>query len=72
MTTKEIIKRAERFLMPTYTRIPLVIEKGQGVKVWDSEGKEYLDFISGIGVMEVGHCHPEIVKAIQSQVKELI
>ena len=72
MTTKQIIERAERFLMPTYTRIPLVIEKGQGVRVWDSEGKEYLDFISGIGVMEVGHCHPEIVKAIQSQVKELI
>ena len=72
MTTKEIIKRAERFLMPTYTRIPLVIEKGQGVRVWDSEGKEYLDFISGIGVMAVGHCHPEIIKAIQGQVKELI
>ncbi len=72
MTTEQIIKRAERFLMPTYTRIPLVIEKGQGVRVWDREGKEYLDFISGIGVMEVGHCHPEIVKAIQSQVKELI
>lgn len=72
MTTKQIIERAERCLMPTYTRIPLVIEKGQGVRVWDSEGKEYLDFISGIGVMEVGHCHPEIVKAIQGQVKELI
>ena len=72
MTTKQIIERAERFLMPTYTRIPLVIEKGQGVRVWDREGKEYLDFISGIGVMEVGHCHPEIVKAIQGQVKELI
>jgi len=72
MTTKQIIERAERCLMPTYTRIPLVIEKGQGVKVWDRKGKEYLDFISGIGVMEVGHCHPEIVKAIQGQVKELI
>lgn len=56
----------------TYRRFPLTLIKGKGTKVYDTEGKEYLDALAGIGVNNVGHCHPKVVKAIQEQAESLI
>ena len=66
-TMKELIDKAEQYIFPTYTRSPIVLTKGEGMKVWDSEGKEYLDFMSGIAVLNVGHLHPRVVEAIHKQ-----
>ena len=69
---KELIAKTDRYICSTYTRFPLVLTRGEGMKVWDSEGKEYLDFVSGIAVLNVGHLHPHVVEAIQQQSKKLI
>jgi len=72
METRKIVEEAEHYLMPTYSRFPLVLRKGRGVKVWDIHGKEYLDFLGGIAVNVLGHCHPKVVVAIQKQAQRLI
>lgn len=58
-------------LMPTYARVPVAFERGEGMYLYDTEGKKYLDFYSGIGVMCLGHSHPTLVKAIQDQAEKL-
>ncbi|MBC7328327.1 aspartate aminotransferase family protein [bacterium] len=55
------------YTIGTYKRFPLAFVKGEGAKLWDSEGKEYIDFLSGISVCNIGHCHPKLVEAIQKQ-----
>jgi predicted acetylornithine/succinylornithine family transaminase len=60
------------YYMPTFKRIPITLVKGQGLKVWDENGKEYLDFVAGIAVNSLGHCHPVVVKAVTEQVNKLI
>jgi len=72
METGKIIEDANHYLMPTYSRFPIVLRKGRGVKVWDTNGKEYLDFVGGIAVNVLGHCHPKVVVAIQKQAQRLI
>ncbi|WP_372845207.1 aspartate aminotransferase family protein [Pontiella sp.] len=57
--------------MPTYAPGVALVE-GSGTTVWDAEGKEYLDFVSGIAVVNIGHCHPKMVHAIQDQVETLV
>ncbi|MBF0185495.1 MAG: aspartate aminotransferase family protein [Magnetococcales bacterium] len=59
-------------LMPNYARLPVAFVRGQGTRLWDDSGREYLDFISGIGVNNLGHCPPAVVAAVQKQVGELI
>jgi acetylornithine/N-succinyldiaminopimelate aminotransferase len=59
-------------LMPTYARHPVRFVRGEGARLWDADGNEYLDFLSGISVSSVGHCHPRVVDAIRAQVGELI
>ncbi|MBF0283424.1 MAG: acetylornithine transaminase [Magnetococcales bacterium] len=59
-------------VMPTYGRFPVAFERGEGVRLWDSQGKEYLDFLSGIGVNNLGHCHPKVVEAIRRQAGTLM
>ena len=54
--------------MPTYPRAPVEFVRGEGSRLWDSEGKEYLDFLAGISVCSVGHCHPAVVEAVREQV----
>jgi acetylornithine/N-succinyldiaminopimelate aminotransferase len=71
MNTEEMMALDNRYLMNTYRRYPIAIVKGKGTKVWDAEGKEYLDFLGGLAVTGLGHCHPEIVKAIIKQINEL-
>jgi predicted acetylornithine/succinylornithine family transaminase len=66
-TTEEVIQREEQFLLQTYNRYPLVIERGKGVFLFDLDGKKYLDFVAGLGVNALGHAHPRIVKAIREQ-----
>ncbi len=58
--------------MNTYSRYPVVLRKGRGMKVWSSDGKEYLDFVGGVAVNILGHCHPRVVVAIQKQAQRLI
>jgi 4-aminobutyrate aminotransferase len=62
-----------RLISPSYTRsYPLVAKRGRGIRVEDSDGNEFLDFAAGIAVVSTGHCHPEVVAAIQKQAAELI
>jgi acetylornithine/N-succinyldiaminopimelate aminotransferase len=60
-----------RWTMPTYRRAPVRFVRGEGARLWDSEGKEYLDFLAGISVCSIGHCHPAIVEAVREQVGTL-
>jgi predicted acetylornithine/succinylornithine family transaminase len=59
-------------LMPTYARYPVRFVRGSGARLWDDEGNEYLDFLAGISVSSVGHCHPKVVEAIRAQAGELL
>ncbi len=72
MMTTEIQENAAQYLMNTYTRLPLIIERGQGCLVYDAEGREYLDCVAGIAVNILGHAHPDIVEAITRQARQLI
>jgi predicted acetylornithine/succinylornithine family transaminase len=72
MNTKEIIAQYDRFVINTYTRLPVVIVKGKGLKVWDLEGNEYLDFFPGWAVSGLGHCHPKVVNAVRNYLKKII
>lgn len=58
-------------LMPTYARTPIAFERAEGMYMYDTNGKKYMDFYSGIGVMSVGHCHPHVVEALCEQGKKL-
>jgi acetylornithine/N-succinyldiaminopimelate aminotransferase len=72
MITSDIIKDAQTFLMNTYSRQPLVLVKGRGTTVFDSDGREYLDFVAGVAVNNLGHCHPKVVVALQKQAQRLM
>lgn len=72
MNTKEIIAQYENYVMKTYTRIPAVIVRGKGLKVWDLDGNEYLDFFPGWAVSGLGHCHPKVVNAVRNYLKKII
>jgi acetylornithine aminotransferase len=71
-TSAEWIERAERVIMKTYGRYPIVPVRGAGCRVWDADGRDYLDFLAGVAVNNLGHCHPKVVKAIQEQAAALI
>ncbi len=72
MKTKELIENEKNYLMQTYTRPAMILDKGEGMKVWDLEGKQYYDFIGGIAVNVLGYCHPKVVEAIKNQAEKLI
>ena len=63
---------SEKYVAHTYARYPVLLVRGKGTRVWDLEGEEYLDFVSGLGVCSLGHCHPKVIKAIQDQAERLI
>lgn len=71
MTKEQIMEEEKRFMVPVYKRFPVCLVKGVGIKVWDVNGNEYLDFF-GQGVNSIGHCHPKLVKAIHNQANTLI
>ena len=72
MLTEEIERYTARYLMNTYSRVPLSIVRGRGCKVYDSEGREYLDCVAGIAVNVLGHGHPDLMAAIGQQARHLI
>jgi acetylornithine/N-succinyldiaminopimelate aminotransferase len=69
---EQIAELEKRYLLPTYNRYPVALERGKGVFLFDFEGKKYLDFVSGLGVNALGHAHPRIVKTIREQAAKLI
>lgn len=72
MMTNEIFDEAGRYIMNTYKRLPLFIVKGRGNRVYDGEGREYLDFVSGLAVNNLGHCNPRVTVAFQKQAQRLV
>ena len=72
MPTEELKEAAAKYLMQTYTRQPISIVRGRGARVYDLEGREYIDFVGGIAVNVLGHGHPDLVHAIQRQAAQLI
>ena len=71
-SSADVIALAKQHLIGNYTRYPVCLVRGEGSRVWDAEGKEYLDFFPGWGCGILGHCPPRVVKAVQEQVAELI
>lgn len=69
--TEQLIAREEKYNAHNYHPLPVVLEKGKGVHVWDVEGKQYFDFLSGYSAVNQGHCHPRIVKVLQEQAQKL-
>ena len=70
---RRVLERDKTYISPSYTRsYPLVAKRGRGVVVEDVDGNEFLDFSAGIAVTSTGHCHPQVVAAIQQQAAELI
>jgi predicted acetylornithine/succinylornithine family transaminase len=61
----------QRYAIPTYVRNPVQFVRGSGARLWDSHGNEYLDFLAGISVLNVGHCHPRVVDAVRDQAARL-
>jgi acetylornithine/N-succinyldiaminopimelate aminotransferase len=59
-------------VVPSYARLPVVFVRGEGSRLWDADGHEYLDFLAGISVSSVGHCHPAVVRAVQEQAAKLM
>ena len=72
MKTKDVQKLYEQYVMPTYTQVPVCLVKGKGARVWDLEGKVYLDFFPGWAVSGIGHCHPLVVNAIKEQARKML
>lgn len=72
MKTAQWIAKADKYIMKTYGRYPLVPVRGEGCRVWDADGKEYLDFLAGVAVNNLGHCHPKVVEALRTQAAEMI
>lgn len=72
MNTKELMEAEDEYFVNTFTRQPIVLDHGEGLKVWDTEGKEYLDFFAGIAVNCLGHKNPRVVDAISKQAEKLI
>ncbi|MFZ5596798.1 MAG: acetylornithine transaminase [Bacillota bacterium] len=72
MNTTEIIETGDKYVMNTYGRLKLALVKGKGARVWDSDGREYLDFVSGLAVNSLGHCHPAVTRAIAEQAETLM
>ncbi|MGA7578435.1 MAG: acetylornithine transaminase [Desulfobaccales bacterium] len=64
--------RADKVVMNTYGRQPLVLVKGEGCRVWDDQGKEYLDLVAGLAVCNLGHAHPEVARAAAAQLAQLV
>jgi predicted acetylornithine/succinylornithine family transaminase len=71
MSLKALQELERAYAVPTYVRNPVEFVRGSGCRLWDADGNEYLDFLSGISVLNVGHCHPRVVQAIREQAGRL-
>jgi predicted acetylornithine/succinylornithine family transaminase len=72
LTNAEIKEIATKYIINTYGERQIALVKGEGAYVWDADGKKYLDFVAGISTVNIGHCHPNLVKAIAEQAQKLI
>jgi acetylornithine/N-succinyldiaminopimelate aminotransferase len=72
MSLADLRTLEDRYLMRTYRRAPVEFVRGEGARLWDSEGREYLDFLAGISVCSVGHCNPAVVEAVREQAGRLM
>lgn len=72
LSTVEIIEHGKNVVMNTYGRLSMTMVKGDGAWVWDTDGKRYLDFVTGLAVNSLGHNHPSIVRAVQEQAQEIM
>ncbi len=70
--SQHIMNRADQVIAKTYNRFPIVLTKGQGCRLWDTEGREYIDFVSGIAVCNLGHAHPKVSEALSKQADILL
>jgi len=71
MTPQDYMDRESKYGAHNYHPLPVVLERGEGVFVWDVEGKKYFDFLSAYSAVNQGHCHPKIVKALTDQAQKL-
>ena len=71
MTEQEYMDREAKYGAHNYHPLPVVLEKGEGIYVWDVNGKRYFDFLSAYSAVNQGHCHPKIVEAMTEQAKKL-
>src|SRR4051794_1991073 len=71
MGLEELRSLEGRYVMPTYVKAPVEFVRGEGARLWDADGREYLDFFAGLSVHNAGHCHPTIVAAIRDQAERL-
>ena len=72
MNNRQIINVTQKYVANTYTRFPIALVRGKGARVWDADGKEYLDFVAGIAVNCLGHNHPAVARAIRRQSAKLL
>src|ERR1051326_7414942 len=72
MVVDDVVARESRYVLQTYKRNPVTLVRGQGVRLYDDQGKEYLDLLSGIGVAALGHAHPALARAVADQMQTLI
>jgi len=72
ISNAEWIIRGESVFIGTYSRFPAAMVRGEGCRLWDADGREYLDFLAGIAVCSLGHCHPAVVQAVQNQAARLM
>lgn len=72
MRTQDVQKLYDEYLLPTVTRVPLCLVKGKGSRVWDLEGREYIDFFPGWGVSGLGHCYPAVGYAVKNQLRKMV
>ncbi|MDX1639769.1 MAG: aminotransferase class III-fold pyridoxal phosphate-dependent enzyme, partial [Balneolaceae bacterium] len=72
MTESQIREITEQYYFNVFKRLPIVLERGEGTRVWDMDGNEYIDFLAGIAVNSLGHCPPSVVRAIQEQTGQLM
>ncbi|MBN2333372.1 MAG: acetylornithine transaminase [Deltaproteobacteria bacterium] len=72
MNSQEIFTLSDAHVAPTYRRYPVALVRGRGMKLWDADGREYLDFLAGIAVCNLGHCHSLVTHAIAEQAKRLL
>ena len=72
MSNKDWADRGDSVFIGTYSRFPATMVRGSGCRLWDADGREYLDFLAGIAVCSLGHCHPRVTEAVARQAAELV
>jgi acetylornithine/succinyldiaminopimelate/putrescine aminotransferase len=72
VTNAEVVARNAAHEVSVYARQPVAFVRGRGAELWDADGKRYLDFFAGLAVNNLGHCHPAVVEAVQTQAATLM